>query len=51
MLKLESFGLGFRSKRSCKADNAAGIGKLKMACMVSALCAAACYPRPDRVSP
>jgi uncharacterized repeat protein (TIGR03803 family) len=44
MLKLESFGLGFRSKRSCKADNAAGVGKLKMACMASALCAAAVLP-------
>jgi uncharacterized repeat protein (TIGR03803 family) len=44
MLKLRSFGLGFISKRSWKADNVAEFGKLKMACIVSALCAAAVIP-------
>jgi uncharacterized repeat protein (TIGR03803 family) len=44
MLKLRTFGLAFRSKRSWKADNAADFGRLKMACIVSALCVAAGMP-------
>jgi uncharacterized repeat protein (TIGR03803 family) len=38
MLKLRTFGLASRSKRNWKADNAAGFGLLKIACVVSALC-------------
>jgi uncharacterized repeat protein (TIGR03803 family) len=44
MLKLRTFGLAFRSKRSWKADNAADFGRLKMTCIVSALCVAAGMP-------
>ncbi len=44
MLKLRTFGLAFRSKPNWKADNAADLGWLKMACIVSALCVAAGIP-------
>src|SRR6202522_3895714 len=44
MLKLRTFGLACRSKRNWKADNAAGFGLLKIACVVSALCVLAAVP-------
>jgi uncharacterized repeat protein (TIGR03803 family) len=44
MLKLRTFGLAFGSKRIWKAGNTAGFGRLKTACIVSALCVAAGMP-------
>ncbi|HWW14100.1 MAG TPA: choice-of-anchor tandem repeat GloVer-containing protein [Candidatus Dormibacteraeota bacterium] len=44
MLKLRTFGLAFRSKRSWKADSAADFRLLKMARIVSALWVAAAAP-------
>jgi|HubBroStandDraft_6_1064221.scaffolds.fasta_scaffold961169_2 hypothetical protein len=44
MLKLRIFGPAFRSKRNWNADNAVNFGRLKRACIMSALCVGAGKP-------